>query len=249
MTSIDEQIQQYLDSVYAEIDDPETVKLMEETAAFAREHQVIPDARPINLWGFGEGMQLFSEPDGGWWMSLVSIEEATGIPYSRLVEIFDEEHEERADVSTGFMWTASGAPWRLVTHDFVMRAFACHSPWHKEFYENTRELLAHGIEKSGLFEPREGGPEYVAVVEMMTVDGKPLRMSLPVERFDDEVPMVRAPWDDAEPNELIPVTSMSVTYTLERYGDSARNFLGPRVDEDEAVRLAFRGLIVPGEAS
>lgn len=248
MTSINEQIDAWYTAVVSESTSDHQVSIADAMVAFGREHQAVPDIQPLNLWGFGSGMQVFRRADDGMWVDLISIAEATGIDSTRLLGLFEEEREEFEGHSTRVLRYLDGRELLyLVSHDFVMRAFACHSPWHKEFYENTKELMSHGMEKSGMFEPREGGPEFVAVVEMSTVDGESFRLSHPVVRFDDGVPMVHAPWDDADPDELMAATSLGVVLEVRPYREAIRKFMGPRVDEDEAHRLAFRGPVLPGE--
>lgn len=206
----------------------------------------------VNLWGFGTATTVLDDPDGGFWMRLFNLADPTGLTDDQLYRIFldelAEQHEDGRDddhPSVCYIQTDAGRD-LLVHHDFVMRAFSVHSPWHKEFYEATRELMAHAMEKSGLLDAFGGSPSgFTAIAHLTTADGTNIKLSMPVLRFDvDEVPLVRPFADDAPDDAKIRITDLTGTYELHRAGDAVRSILGPRVDEDEATALAFRGPVL-----
>lgn len=216
---------------------------------YADEHGLYLGGREVDLWGFGKAHIMFNEPDGGWWIGLYSLIEPTGLSPLKLRDLFEEDE---ADAERGAISVARvpygderdpGLP--IVHHDFVMRAFALHSPWRKEFYENTEELMRHAMINSGLADLLTGlsTSGYTAVAEMHTVEGEPFRLHMPVKAFDphDNVPLVSSPFDDAAEGEQVRITDLTETYTIWRASDVTQDFLGPTVSEDEAIARALRG--------
>lgn len=216
---------------------------------FAEKHQVLPVIADIDLWGFGSVNVYFDDPAGGWWVSMLDLIDPSGVPYERLIELFDEETEEYDEVTTGRVeFNDDGNEWSLmmVNHSFVMRLFACHSPWRKEFYENTKELMAHALEKSGLAAKITGSSEtgFTALVHLTTTDGKVHKTYMPVHGFTaDDVPLVRSPFDDCD--DMMPVTDLAQTWELVRADDATKAFFGPHVDEETAREMAWRGPRLP----
>lgn len=249
MSEVEAAIQAWMDGLTNEVPE-DRMALARVIAGFAREHQVIPDIRPIGLFGFGQGLQFFRNPAGGWWMPLDDLEDPTGVPLSRLRELFAEDREEFGGHDCAYMVLDSGFEMEMVAHSFAMRVFSGESPWSDVFYENTKDLMAHAMEKSGLMDSFAGRSEFTVVAHMKATDGAVVKVMMPVHGFDsDDVPLVRAPWDEADPDEVVRVTEVAKVYDLHRSGDAVRDFLGPEVPEDEAARRAMRGPVLPGEAS
>jgi hypothetical protein len=96
----------------------------------------------IDLWGFGKTHIMFSDPDGGWWVALYSLIEPTGLSAETLRDLWDREAEEYEGESVDRINYLDGTNLPIVHHDFVMRAFAIHSPWREEYYKNTQVLMA-----------------------------------------------------------------------------------------------------------
>lgn len=201
--------------------------------------------RTANLWGFGEVPVLFVNPQGGFWVNLIWLIDPTGLTYSQLIEAFlEEEADEDFQASVGRIPDKDGKTSLIVDHSFVMRTFSTRSPWHREFYEATRELIAHALERSGLLDQMADTPTgFTAVAHMENTTGKAFKVSMPVHGWttDGTTPIVQAPWDDAPEDDLIPITDLCRTWELHRSGDAARAFLGPRVDEETAIQRALAG--------
>lgn len=198
----------------------------------------------IDLWGFGRTDVMFSDPDGGWWVALYSLVEPTGLTAEALRDLWDHEAEEYEGESVDRINYLDGVNLPVVHHDFVMRAFALHSPWREEFYENTQQLMRHAMMHSGLGAMLTGSPDtgFTAIAELRAEDGEPLKLFMPVKAFDtDNVPIVASPFDDAAEGEQVRITDLTDTYTVERAGDATQAFLGPTVSEEAAVALALRG--------
>lgn len=212
---------------------------------YADEHELYIGGGEIDLWGFGKANILFTDPDGGWWIGLYSLIEPTGLTAETLRGLFDNEVEEYEGESADRIYyrDADDSSLPIVHHDFVMRAFALHSPWRKEFYENTKELMAHAMMHSGLGTLITGSPDtgFTAIAELHTTEGESIKLMMPVKAFDtDNVPIVSSPFDDAA-DEQVRITDLTETYTVQRASDATHAFLGPTVSEDEAVALALRG--------
>jgi hypothetical protein len=223
---------------------------------FAERHGLYfaPDTE-ANLWGFGSARVVLTEPDGGFWMRLFNLAEPTGLDDVDLYRIFldelaTQEEEGRDDDHPSVLYIkVDGARDLLVHHDFVMRLFAIHSPWRKEFYESTKELMSHAMEKSGLLDMFGASPTgFTAIAHLTSEGGEAIKVSMPIRRFDaDEVPIVDAPFDDAADGEEMRITEMTSTYEICRAGDAARSILGPKVDEETATAMAFRGPALTAE--
>ncbi|WP_141581281.1 hypothetical protein [Actinomadura sp. WMMA1423] len=213
-----------------------------------------PDTH-ANLWGFGSVRVVLSEPDGGFWVRLFSLIEPTGLDDVELYRLFLEELAEQDqegredDHPSVHLIEAGDARDLLVHHDFVMRVFATHSPWRKEYFENTKELMHHAMEKSGLLGIFGASPTgFTAIAHLTTEDGEAIKLSMPIRRFDaDEVPIVAAPFDDAAEGEEMRITDMTSTYEICRADDAARSIFGPKVDEGTATEMAFRGPALTAE--
>jgi hypothetical protein len=198
----------------------------------------------IDLWGFGKTHIMFSDPDGGWWVALYSLIEPTGLSAETLRDLWDREAEEYEGESVDRINYLDGTNLPIVHHDFVMRAFAIHSPWREEYYKNTQQLMRHAMMHSGLGTLITGSPEtgFTAIAELRTDEGEPIKVLMAVKAFDtDNVPIVSSPFDDASEGERMRITDLTDTYTVERASDATQAFLGPTVSEEEAVALALRG--------
>ncbi|MBA9002027.1 hypothetical protein [Thermomonospora cellulosilytica] len=205
-----------------------------------------------NLWGFGTARIVLDEPGGGFWMRLFDLAEPAGLTDEQLYRVFlaelaDQQEQGRDDDCPSVLYLkAHGARDLLVHHDFVMRLFATHSPWRAEFFANTQELMRHAMIRSGLGDALFGSSPtgFTVVATLRTDDDQPVKLSMPVLEFDpDNVPIVAAPFDDAE-GERIPITHLADTWEVHRATDVARDFFGPTTDEAEATRRAFRGPVI-----
>lgn len=221
---------------------------------FAERHGLyFADDTQVNLWGFGTAPIVLSEPDGGYWLRLLDLAEPTGLTGRQLCRIFrdelaeQQEQEGDADHPTVLDIHTTGGRDLLVHNDFVVRVFAIHSPWRSEFQRNTEQLMAHGLEKSGLLDTIGQSPTgFTVIAHLTTDDGEAIKLSMPVLRFDvDQVPIVLAPFDDAVEGEEMRVTTMTGTYEVHRADDAVRAVLGPTIGREEAVRRAYRGPSLP----
>ncbi|MDH2429335.1 DUF4326 domain-containing protein [Sphaerisporangium sp. TRM90804] len=132
----------------------------------------------------------------------------------------------------------------LFSHSAALRVMTFLSPWRHEFYEATKELMSHAMEKSGLGEFLLGGEKsgFTALAHMKSTDGAITKVMMPIHDFSaDNIPIVRAPWDDAADDEFLKITELCERYEVHRASDAVHAFLGPRVSEEEAKQMAFRG--------
>lgn len=199
----------------------------------------------VNLWGFGEVEPLFFEADGGFWVTLDDLVVPTGLSFEALAQIFleDEADEERGDISVAHLRVGGDLSAKIVRHDFVMRAFSLHSPWRNEFYEKTKELMSHAMVKSGLADMfvTSSNSGFAALAHMRTTGDEVIKVQMMIHSFDaDNVPIVRAPWDDAAEDEMVRIDTICETYEVLRASDAVHQLLGPEVSEDEAREIAMR---------
>jgi hypothetical protein len=149
-----------------ELDEPqfwpeESVRLH---ADFCREQNVIPGSwwtGRIDLFGYGTVQPYFHGEDDEWF-ALADLLAPTGIEWPQLVEIFEEMSAEPADEpdidgdEVGY-GTAIMPPLiegygaiRLLNMWRTMQLFALHSPWSREFYEQTKDSIFHAFGLAGL---------------------------------------------------------------------------------------------------
>lgn len=142
------------------IDDSGVDELLEEAAKFAAVHGLTCETVPVNLFGFGTITTLFRTPQGGWWCTLQSLAEPTGVSYDDLLRDFYQERDELSEDVGSFAFRHQGRPLEIdvVSHHFAMRVLAGRSPWSKEFLDNTSSLMRHAMLRSGLADVM--GPVY-----------------------------------------------------------------------------------------
>ncbi|MEV5940299.1 hypothetical protein [Streptomyces sp. NPDC051994] len=133
--------------------DPNQRAALEALADFSERHRSIPSSGDVDLWGFGTAQMMARPVEGGWWVCLHDLTEATGIGHRELQTAFLEALDRDEGEADTIEWRNPEDDEHhldLVRHDFVMRLFAERSPWRREFFENTADLMAHAILKSGL---------------------------------------------------------------------------------------------------
>jgi hypothetical protein len=236
---------------------PHTLAYSRAVAAFCHEHRLVPGhGQTLNWFGYGSVPLAFDdEADEDGLKTLMWMEDfsaVSGISCEDLILFWmEEEEDERSDIySISYEYDGRPITRYLFGHSAAMRAMTFLSPWRHEFYEQTKEMMSHAMAKSGLGQMLMGGDGsgFTAIAHMTTVDGQALTVAHPIHSFnEDNVPIVRPMWEDAE-DELIPITDMCETYEVVRSSDAAQNILGPRVSEEEALKMAFRGPAVTPDA-
>ncbi|MGW6743747.1 hypothetical protein ACWGDX_24015 [Streptomyces sp. NPDC055025] len=120
----------------------------------------------IDLWGFGEVPVVAEAADGtGHWLHLPDLMTPTGVDYPTLRHEFDRDTADDYGDIAYVTWPGDNGGLHLVKHTFAMRIFAGESPWAKEFWANTKDILRLGMLHSGLADTlgmadviREDGP-------------------------------------------------------------------------------------------
>jgi hypothetical protein len=236
---------------------PDTLAYCRAVAQFCIDYRLMSGiGRKLNWFGFGEiNLAFTDDPAPGededilktliWLDDFVKV---SGIERGELVSFWlAEEADDRGDIY-GFSFVDSDlgpVTCRLFGHSAAMRAMAFLSPWHKEFYEATKELMSHAMVESGLGEMllAGGGTGFTVLATMTDESGQAVRVSMSIDHFrdGDQLPMIRSPFDDAPDGEVIPITDLCQEYELHRTGDAVQSLLGPRVSEEEALKMAFSG--------
>ncbi|GIH23018.1 hypothetical protein Aph01nite_13280 [Acrocarpospora phusangensis] len=236
---------------------PDTFAYCRALAQFCIDYRLISGlGRKLNWFGFGEVPLAFADdpPPGeeeDMLKTLIWLEdfvEVSGIGHGELVSFWlAEEADDREDIY-GFSFVDSDlgpVTRRLFGHSAAMRAMVQLSPWHKEFYEATKELMSHALIKSGLGEAllAGGGTGFTALATVTDESGQAVRVSMSIDHFreGDQMPMIRSPFDDAPEGEIIPIADLCQQYEVHRTSDAVQSFLGPQVSEEEALQMAFRG--------
>ncbi|TKA11736.1 hypothetical protein [Actinacidiphila oryziradicis] len=151
-------------------------------ADFCEEYTVWPRAGlgiVASLWGFEPEVSVFAEDANatGHWFHLPDLSGPTGVDYDRLADEFDRDRaDDYSDVAL-ITWPGNNGL-RIVRHTFAMRIFSGVSPWAKEFYRNTEDLLRLGFLHSGLADSlgladamREGGVPSLEVARHQAFSG------------------------------------------------------------------------------
>ncbi|GAA1749544.1 hypothetical protein [Nonomuraea bangladeshensis] len=218
-------------------------------AQFCHEHRLVPGFQhTLNWFGYGDIPLAFDdENDDEPLKTLIWMEDFSGVSGISCEDLIlfwmEQEEDDRSDIySIGYEYDGKSITRYLFGHSAAMRAMTFLSPWRKEFVQATMELMSHAMEKSGLGQTLMGGDGWTVITNLETVEGETLKLAHPIVSFrEDNVPLVRPPWDDADPDELIPITDVCQTYEVVRASDAAHDILGPNVSEDEAMKMAFRG--------
>lgn len=235
---------------------PRTLAYARAAAAFCHEHRLVPGhGQTLNWFGYGTLPLAFDdENDEDPLKTLIWLEDfsaVSGITCEDLILFWMEQDEEdRSDIyAISYDYDGRSITRYLFGHSAAMRAMTLLSPWRHEFVKATMEMMSHAMAKSGLGQTLLGGDGWTAIVHLQTAEGETLTVAHPIVSFrDDNVPIVRPLWDDADPDELIPITDMCETYEVVRASDAAHDVFGPRVSEDEALKMAFRGPTVTPDA-
>lgn len=204
-----------------------------------------------NCWGFGEVPIFAMDPDGAWWTALIALVEPTGIPFKRLHELYKEYVEEedawaqeaKERRTTDCLFGPDGFSYPLVNSTFAMKMFALHSPWAKEYYEKTSDLMFHAMKKTGLAgamtRTKTG---FTAKVQLTLADGEVIQVLTPIRGWtggEDEVgvPLIHAD-DDSDDDDLIPVTDWSEVYEVITSADAAEALFSTSTTVEEAAARA-----------
>ncbi|GAA3727580.1 hypothetical protein [Streptomyces tremellae] len=120
--------------------------------AFCEQHRAWPrldGGETADLWGFGYvPVRAVAEDGTGLWLHLADLMEPTGVTYMQLRAAFDQDlADEYSDVA---LVTLPHGGLHLVKTTFAMRVFMGMSPWAKEWWANTKDLLRLGFLHSGL---------------------------------------------------------------------------------------------------
>ncbi|MCP2336137.1 hypothetical protein [Actinomadura rupiterrae] len=232
-------------------DDNEPLAVLDAIIDFAEERGLYLAAGDIDLWGFGRVRPMYRTTDNTYWIRLPDLVEPTGLSYRELLAVFEDEYAEQPpdDPELLRFVGASGTVIPLADDAWVMRVFATHSPWAPEFSKNMSQVFRHAMVASGLAD-RIGGSStgVMAITTLRTVEGDDLTVTLPVESLSaDGVPMVRSPFDDAAPGELLPVTALTDKWTLEQPHEAAHEMFAPSTTPAQAAAQACRGPVVDTE--
>lgn len=228
---------------------PHTLAYSRAVAVFCHENGLTPGfGHTLNWFGYGDIPLAFDdENDEEPLKTLIWMEDfsgVSGITCEDLITFWIGEQEDDRDDVYAIRYEIDDKPITryLFGHSAAMRAMTFLSPWREEFVNATMEMMSHAMAKSGLGQTLMGGDGFTAIVHLRTVEGETLKVAHPIVSFNEgNIPIVHPMWDDADPDELIPITDMCETYEVVRSSDAAHDVLGPRVSEDEALKQAFRG--------
>lgn len=127
-------------------------------ASFAERTGCAPaPGHEIDLWGYGTVKVQFADNDGNWWVSLAELVEPTGIPFSRLLQIYRNDVEDEYSDVEELSWLVSGSNpedreichLEMVGPSFAIRAMLA-SPWGKEFADALFPTFRRALVESGM---------------------------------------------------------------------------------------------------
>jgi hypothetical protein len=136
---------------------PANASLVRGMADFCEKHACIGlfDAT-ANLWGYGTVPIYYEAPRGGWWTGLVDLIEPTGVSWTRLKEVFNNDRDEfdgsDADVVTWTEDNGEQVALPVVANSFVVRIMLNESPWAREFADALFPTFQRAMSASGLGE-------------------------------------------------------------------------------------------------